>query len=131
MTTATLDVVKFNQGDLDNVMAKMSGPQLDKLAFGAVQLDGDGKIIQYNAAEGAIVGRDPKSVIGKNFFKEVAPCTNSPTFYGRFQTGVKTGALNVSFEYTFNYNMKPTLVKIHMKKSVTNDGTYWVFVKRI
>jgi len=127
---ATMEVVKFGSADLDNVMTKMSSTQLDGLAFGAVQLDGDGKIIQYNSAEGAIVGRDPKAVIGKNFFHEVAPCTKSPAFYGRFTQGVHAKALNVSFEYTFNYNMKPTQVRIHMKKSITDD-TYWVFVKRL
>lgn len=128
--STTMEVVKFGTNDIDNVMTKMSGGQLDKLAFGAVQLDSEGRILQYNAAEGQIVGRDPKSVLGKNFFNDVAPCTKSPAFYGKFVNGVRAKALNVSFEYTFNYNMTPTQVRVHMKKSITDD-TYWVFVKRL
>ncbi|MCE2654060.1 MAG: photoactive yellow protein [Planctomycetaceae bacterium] len=127
---STMTVVKFSDKDLDNAMSKMNAAQLDKLAFGAVQLDKNGTILQYNAADGAIVGRDPKSVIGKNFFNDVAPCTKSPAFYGKFIEGTRSGILNTQFEYLFNYNMKPTQVKVHMKKSLTDD-TYWVFVKRI
>lgn len=128
--TAAMQVVKFQDKDLDNVMSKMNADQLDKLAFGAVQLDKDGKIIQYNNAEGAITGRDPKAMIGKNFFNEVAPCTKSPAFYGKFVEGVRSGLLNTQFEYLFNYNMKPTQVKVHMKKAMAGD-TYWIFIKRI
>lgn len=128
--TASMQVVKFQEKDLDNVMSKMNADQLDKLAFGAVQLDKDGKIIQYNNAEGAITGRDPKAMIGKNFFNEVAPCTKSPAFYGKFVEGVRSGLLNTQFEYLFNNNMKPTQVKVHMKKAMAGD-TYWIFIKRI
>lgn len=127
---AGMQVVKFADKDLDNIMTKMGGEQLDKLAFGAVQIDKDGKIIQYNNAEGAITGRDPKAMIGKNFFNEVAPCTKSPAFYGKFIEGTRTGELNTQFEYLFNYKMKPTQVKVHMKKAITGE-TYWIFIKRL
>ena len=108
----------------------MDDSQLDNVAFGAIQLDAEGKILQYNAAEGDITGRDPKEVIGKNFFKDVAPCTDSPEFYGKFKEGVQSGNLNTMFEYTFDYQMTPTKVKVHMKKALSGDS-YWVFVKRV
>ena len=125
-----MEVVSFGSDDIENTLAKMSDDQLNQVAFGAVQLDKDGRILQYNAAEGDITGRDPKAVIGKNFFKEVAPCTNSKEFQGRFADGVKSGNLNAMFEYTFDYEMKPTKVKVHMKKALSGDS-YWVFVKRL
>jgi len=125
----SLEMVKFDETAIDNALSKMSASEVDKLAFGAIQLDASGKILAYNAAEGGITGRDPKSVIGKNFFSDVAPCTKTPEFYGRFQEGVKSGSLSVMFEYVFDYNMAPTKVKVHMKNAI-NDGTYWIFVKR-
>lgn len=125
-----MDVVSFGSNDIENSLANMSADQLNKVAFGAIQLDGAGKILQYNAAEGDITGRDPKAVIGKSFFTDVAPCTNSKEFKGRFDEGVKSGNLNTMFEYTFDYEMKPTKVKVHMKKALSGD-TYWVFVKRL
>ncbi len=124
-----MEVVQFGTDDIENTLAKMGEGQLDKLAFGAIQLDADGNILQYNAAEGDITGRDPKSVIGKNFFKDVAPCTDSKEFKGRFEEGVKQGNLNSMFEYTFDYQMQPTKVKVHMKKAMVGDS-FWILVKR-
>ncbi|HYC03193.1 MAG TPA: photoactive yellow protein [Azospirillaceae bacterium] len=125
-----LQLVEFGKANIENAMATMSAKEIDSLAFGAVQMDGTGKIMQYNAAEGDITGRDPKAVIGKNFFTEVAPCTNTPAFKGAFDAGVKAGNLNTMIEYTFDYNMKPTKVKVHMKKALVGES-YWVFVKRL
>jgi photoactive yellow protein len=125
-----LQLVEFGKSDIENVLNKLSASDIDQLAFGAIQLDAAGKILQYNVTEGAITGRDPGAVIGKNFFTEVAPCTNTPVFKGAFDKGVKEGSLSTIFEYTFDYNMKPTKVKVHMKKALVGD-TYWVFVKRL
>ncbi|MFW6380288.1 MAG: photoactive yellow protein [Halorhodospira sp.] len=125
-----MEHVAFGSDDIENSLAKMDDAQLDQLAFGAIQLDANGNILQYNAAEGDITGRDPKAMIGKNFFKEVAPCTDSPEFYGKFKEGVASGNLNTMFEYTFDYQMTPTKVKVHMKKALSGDS-YWIFVKRV
>ena len=124
-----MDFVQFGSDDIENTLAKMKDGDLNGLAFGAIQLDADGNILQYNAAEGDITGRDPKAVIGKNFFKDVAPCTDSKEFSGRFKEGVKNGDLNAMFEYTFDYQMQPTKVKVHMNKALAGDS-YWILVKR-
>lgn len=125
-----MEIVQFGSNDIENKLASMDKGQLDDVAFGAIQLDANGKIIQYNAAEGDITGRDPQAVVGKNFFTDVAPCTNSKEFKGKFDEGVKNGDLNTMFEYTFDYEMQPTKVKVHMKKALSGDS-YWVFVKRL
>ena len=129
MTTATANTTAFGKTDVENVLAKMTDAQLNKLAFGAIELDAAGKVLKYNAVEGAITGRDPKAVIGKNFFTEVAPCTNRPEFKGVFDAGVRAKNLNTMFEYVFDHLMKPTKVKIHMKQAILGQ-TFWVFVKR-
>lgn len=125
-----MEVFSFGSAEAVKAVGSMSEKELDGLAFGAIKLDEKGTILTYNAAEGAITGRDPKAVLGKNFFKDVAPCTATPEFKGKFDDGVKSGNLNALFEYTFNYNMKPTKVKVQMMKAVVGDG-YYIFVKRI
>ena len=125
-----LNIVGFGKADIENVLAKLTAREVDELAFGAVQLDAKGTILQYNAAEARITGRDAKAAIGKNFFREVAPCTGTPRFKGVFDKGVREGDLNTMFEYTFDYDMQPTKVKIHMKKAIADDS-YWIFVKRL
>lgn len=125
-----MEYVEFGKSDIENVIAKMSAADIDQVAFGAVQVDGKGTILQYNAAEAMITGRDAKDMAGKNFFTDVAPCTKTPIFFGAFENGVKNGNLNAMFEYTFDYKMAPTKVKVHMKKALVGD-TYWIFVKRL
>ena len=125
-----LDLVGFNKTDIDNVLNRMAEKDIDKLAFGAIELDRNGTVLKYNAAEGAITGRSPAAVIGKNFFRDVAPCTSKPAFKGVFDAGVREGNLNTMFEYVFDYQMKPTKVKVHMKKALSG-GNFWIFVKRV
>jgi len=125
----SLEVIDFGASDIDNKLANMSASQIDDLAFGAIQLDANGIIQQYNEAEGAITGRSPSQVIGKNFFTDVAPCTNTPKFKGAFEKVVADRG-SVMLEYTFDYQMSPTKVKAHMKPALVG-GSFWIFVKRL
>ena len=125
-----LNIVSFGKEDVENVLSRMTPQELDTLAFGAVQLDRTGKVLVYNAAEASITGRKAADVVGRNFFTEVAPCTDTPRFRGVFESGVRADNLNTMFEYTFDYRMQPTKVKIHMKKALVGDS-YWIFVKRL
>ncbi|MDP2379920.1 MAG: photoactive yellow protein [Pseudohongiella sp.] len=123
----SLEVIDFGSNDIDNRLASMSSAQIDQLAFGAIQLDPTGTIVQYNETEGAITGRSPSQVIGKNFFRDVAPCTNTPKFKGAFDKVVKERG-SIMLEYTFDYQMAPTKVKVHMTPALVG-GNFWIFDK--
>lgn len=125
-----LNIVSFGKEDVENVLSKMTPRELDQLTFGAIQLDAKGVVLAYNEMEASITGRKAQDVVGKNFFTEVAPCTDTPRFRGVFDAGVRADDLNTMFEYVFDYRMTPTKVKIHMKKAI-RGGSYWIFVKRI
>lgn len=58
---------------------------LDALPFGAIQLTGEGIITAYSRAESVLSGLSPATVIGKNFFRQVAPCTAVKEFQGKFE----------------------------------------------
>ena len=122
--------IQFGQSDVDNVLSGMSPDEIDRLPFGAIQLNASGVVVLYNAAESRLTGRQRTDVIGRHFFNEIAPCCNTPTFRGVFDSGVKDGHLDTIFTYIFDYRMNPTKVKVHMRKAMANE-TYWVFVKRI
>lgn len=107
----------------------MAGEELDELPFGAIQLDGEGTILQYNRTEAELSGRDQKAMVGKNFFTEVAPCTNVREFAGRFRDGVRDRNLNAVFPYHFDFQMAPTDVWVRMFYSQTTKSA-WVFVSR-
>lgn len=106
----------------------MDVQELDELPFGAIRLDRTGKILSYNATEAKLTGRDPKRVIGRNFFNEVAPCTNVQAFAGRFREGVAKGDMHVIFPYRFDFEMAPRDVTVTLFYSKQTDSA-WVFVR--
>lgn len=124
-----MELIKFGTDDLDNLVAR-DPARLDRLPFGAVLLDRTGKVIKYNAGEVALSGRTADQVMGRNFFNDIAPCTKGHQFMGRFQQAVAQGSINTMFEYAFDYKMKPSKVRVHMK-SVSIDQGIWVFIKRL
>jgi len=105
-------------------------PNPDRLSYGAIQIDADGIIRQYNQAEGRLSGRDPKRVIGRNFFLHVAPCTNVAAFYGRFLTGVASGKAVMSFSFAFAFHMTPVQVLVDIRPDIAPD-LYWIFVRPV
>lgn len=107
---------------------RMSEEELDALPFGAIRLDREGKILNYNMTESKLTGRDPKRVIGRNFFTDVAPCTNVQAFAGRFREGVAKGDMHVIFPYRFDFQMAPRDVTVTLFYS-QHTSTAWVFVR--
>ena len=107
---------------------RMSETELDALPFGAIRLDREGKVLSYNAAESKLTGRDPQRVIGRNFFTEVAPCTNVQEFAGRFREGVAQRKMHVIFPYRFDFEMAPRDVTITLFYSEQTECA-WVFVR--
>ena len=108
---------------------EMSVDELDELPFGVIQLDGEGKISRYSAMESEISGRQRDEVLGKDFFHEVAPCTNVQEFAGAFREGVASRDLNRVFPYLFDFQMQPTRVWVRMYYSDRTESV-WVFVTR-
>lgn len=120
------DVVEKLYQKIDTLTAK----QLDELPCGAIQLDEQGKILKFNEYESKLAQLQKESVIGKNFFTEVAPCTNVKEFYGQFKQGVTKKQLNEKFRYHFAFKQNPRNVLVNLFYSdMTN--TVWVFVRPI
>jgi len=106
----------------------LSAGELDALPFGVVQLDDDARIVQYNAYEERFANRRREDVVGRNFFTEVAPCTNNQLLYGRFRDGVAAGAMDFELDYTFTYKMRPRVVGLHLLRD-PDTGTNWLLVR--
>ncbi len=118
----------FARHSLSSVVDSMTESELDQLPHGAIQLSTDGRVLKFNAYESQLANLKKESVIGKNFFKEVAPCTDVQEFYGRFRTGVAGKNLHENFRYHFAFKQNPRDVTVTLFYSGITD-TVWVFVK--
>lgn len=117
----------IGRADIERIQG-FTETELDKLPFGAIRLDKTGTILAFNQAEVELSGRRKENVLGKNFFTEVAPCTNVQEFAGRFREGVAAGRLHTVFPYVFDYKMDPRNVWVTLFYSNETD-TAWVFVR--
>lgn len=110
-------------------LPQMTKSKLDALDFGCVKVTNDGLVQMYNKWESTFAGVDQKSAIGRNFFRELAPCTNNRLIFGRFKEGVAQGELNSIITYAFTYKMRPTLVRVHLYRDPATE-TNWVLVQK-
>lgn len=108
----------------------MTPEELDALPQGVIQLDRNGKILQYNLYEEKLADMKREDTVGRNFFKDVAPCTDVKEFHGMFQAGVAAGKLSHSFRHHFSFRKNPTDVLVEMDYSSTTD-TVWVFISKV
>ena len=106
----------------------MQPGELDKLPFGAIQLDGDGIVKKFNLYESKLSRLPQSSVVGKSFFREVAPCTDVQEFRGRFEEGVAKKALHAKFNYHFAFKQNPRDVSVTLFYSDITSSV-WVFVQ--
>jgi len=114
-----------------NNLDKLTPQIADKLSYAVVKLDDEGNVELYNRYNyEEFADFQGRSVIGKNYFDEVAPCTNNFMFSGRFNRGVQNGEMDFMFDYCFTYKMTPTNVKVHLYRDQKTD-TNWVFLKTV
>jgi photoactive yellow protein len=123
----TDDVRPPADGHIQSRLPIMERAQLDALPFGVIQLDDNGRIVEYNAFEQRFAGRRRADVLGRRFFTDVAPCTNNRLLRGRFRDGVATGSMDLSTDYTFTYKVAPRVVRLHLFRD-TETGTNWLLV---
>jgi photoactive yellow protein len=96
---------------------------LDALPYGAIQLTGDGVITAYSRAESQLSGLSPERVIGKNFFRQVAPCTAVQDFQGvleELRSKGENGRAKLRFVFTFARGAK--LVEVAMVYHAATDS---------
>lgn len=104
--------------------------ELDKLPHGAIQLDPNGRILKFNLYESSLANLSKADAVGRNFFTEVAPCTNVQDFYGRFRRGVEDKRLHEKFRFHFAFRQNPRDVTVTLFYSDVTDS-FWVFVQPI
>jgi photoactive yellow protein len=109
-----MEKFEYEGVDLAELLPRIPDNIKNDLPFGLVKLDSKGTILEYNMAEGEIAGVDAQWAVGKNFFDEVAICTKTAAFYGRFVEGVKKGFMNTVFDYTFDHRSNNARVRVHM-----------------
>ena len=104
----------------------LSSAELDALPYGMIQLDSHGTVLRYSSAEARLSGLAAGETVGRNFFRDVAPCTQVGEFFGRFQDGVRARQLDAVFNFRFAFR-PPKDVRVHLFYSKATRSV-WVKV---
>lgn len=124
MSTGSAAAASFFLAKVNSV----SEAELDSLPYGVIQLDDTGAVLRYNAFEAGLSGLKKQNVVGKNFFKEIAPCTDLQQFHGRFRDGVAAGELHCTFRFHFAFKDRPCDVTVTLFYN-DRDKSVWVLVQ--
>jgi photoactive yellow protein len=98
--------------------------RLDELPFGAIVIDVTGTVLEYNEYESRLSLRDREAVIGRNFFRDIAPCTAVRGFEGRLRDFLKLREqISESFDYFFPFphgavDVTITFLRLHKQGQI-------------
>lgn len=107
-------------------MGRLSRQDLDALPYGVIRLDDEGRILGMNPAERSAAGVN--GLVGKNFFSEVAPCTDVQEFHGRFESFLGSSERLREFNFTYRFaDEVTTRVRIVFVRG--NDGAMLIVRK--
>ena len=114
-----------------NQLSRIDKRQIEDWGFGVIALDDAARVVLFNSAEERLSGLPRAEVIGKDFFVEVAPCTASRLFRGRYLQARAQGQLDEHFFYTFTYRIRPISAHVHMLHDRNQSPLVFLFLDRV
>ena len=125
--SATATLPAFDAPDLLATLCQLDAEALNGCAFGVVGMDAAGAVVQYNAYESRRAGMSAERVLGRNFFTEVAPCTNNYLVATRYEG---EPAIDDVIPYVFTLRMRPTPVQLRLLKALGAERMYLLVLPR-
>lgn len=118
----------FDQQDLVRAVEALPVQALDDLPYGAIRLDAAGVVRIYSGAERRLSGSGDRQRLGLDFFREVAPCMDSPRYRGRIERAMAEGRLDIEFGWTGDFADAERSLRVRVL-SATGGGC-WIFMQR-
>jgi len=113
----------FNDAELALWLNEATSFELDSQPFGIVKMNHQAEVIYYSNTQSDITGVSPTHAKGKNFFVQIAPCTNNFMVAEKY----KKPLLDETMPYMFTYVTKPTPVTLRLIK--TNNWQFLLTLK--
>ncbi len=102
---------RIGGNDLDS----LAPDELGRLDVGVIGLDEAGSVVAFSEGASELLKLSREAVIGRDYFRDVMPGANVPTFRGRFLAGARRGQLDERFEYVFGRLPHPLRAEVRMR----------------
>ncbi|MDQ3036603.1 MAG: response regulator [Myxococcota bacterium] len=119
------DVRRLSPDELA-ALEQLSRSELDALPFGAIALDGDGRILEFNAYESETSAHAAEDVRGMRF-SELAPCASVQKLARRLESAVRGEAIDSVIRFVFPHGRGRALVSVRVHRDPL-QGRAWIFV---
>ena len=117
--------IDFNSKNLAALVEAASQDELDKLPFGVILLDREGKILFYSATEARQSGhRTPP--LGQNFF-DVSRWRNKSGLREEIMRAIETENADIEFAWTGDDGPPAREMRIRLQSA--SRGGVWMFVE--
>lgn len=113
----------FSEATIIHWLDSNSEESYDMLPYGVVRMNELGIVTAYNSNISIIGGVTKENAIGKNFFVQVAPCTNNFMVAEKYQQET----LDEEMPYMFTYITQPTPVILRLLKG--KNGNQYLLAK--
>jgi photoactive yellow protein len=90
----------------------MTADELEALPYGVIRMDREGTVLSVNPAETAFSDLSPDLYLGRNFFRDVAPCADVRSFAGRFKDFLGSDSPLEEFNFTYKFARGDVSVRI-------------------
>lgn len=118
----------FDTPKLGEVIEKLSQEDINRLPFGVIRLDAQNVIRSYSKTEQRLSGMGDRPVVGRDFFIDVAPCTDNGYFKGRIEKARREGKLDIKFTFIGDFADRDREFTVRVQAA--KDGGLWIFHKR-
>lgn len=96
---------------------------VDELPVGVVVLGPDCRVVAYNRAEAALTGTRPEEVLGKDFFREVAPCMDVGELAGAVRSALARADRPLDEEIEFRVPREESALDVRIRlRKIRLDG---------
>jgi photoactive yellow protein len=118
----------FEDPDLARNVEALTEAEVDALPFGAIRLDSEGVVQVYSRAERHLSGSGDRERLGLDFFSQIAPCMDTPSFRGRIERARAAGHLDLEFGYVGDFIDRERELTVRVQPDT--QGGLWIFMRR-
>ncbi|MGK0407613.1 MAG: photoactive yellow protein [Roseivirga sp.] len=117
-------LITFYVPELFQLLEDFDNQDFDNFNFGIIKMNKQGDIQAYNKYEADLAANDQQQVLGKNFFTQIAPCTNNFLVAEKYSN--LTEELDETLDYIFTYRMRPTAVTLRLLSNSISTNQYLI-----
>jgi photoactive yellow protein len=118
----------FDAADLAQRVEQLTPDVIDALPFGAVRLGASGDVQFYSRREAELSGYGRPIDSGTPFFTQIAPCMNTPRFWGRIQRAMAHRDFDVELIHVGDFADRQRRLRVRALPS--SGGGVWLFHTR-